>query len=292
MRTVGLTLLIGSRAYDTGVEPNRHASRLIVFLFLTRAGFISCQTTASGRKQLNFYSLSQEMRLGSQAWEEALEEAAIVADGPDAEMVERIGRAIAKTARKRHPDPARKFRWEFKLLDEPETVNAWALPGGKCAVYSGLLKVTETEDGLAVVMGHEVAHALLRHGGERLSQGMVFQGAMMTADHTLEKSNPENRRTIMAALGLGATLGILLPYSRSHESEADELGLFLSAASGFDPRAAVPLWERMEKASGKGPPTFLSTHPSEQNRIRRLAEITPRALGLWRRATGAEDKKD
>ena len=278
------------QAYDTGVGPNRHALLPVIGILLAFAAFASCQTTPTGRKQLNFYSLSHEMRIGAQTWEETLSEVPLIESGNDAEMISRIGQAIAKTARKKHPDPAKKFSWEFVLIEDPDTINAWALPGGKCAVYSGLLTVANDEDSLAVIMGHEVAHALLRHGGERLSQGLMFQGALITADKTLERSNPKDRHKIMLALGLGGVLGVLLPYSRSHETEADEVGLLLSAAAGFDPRAAVPLWERMAEASGGSTPTFLSTHPSEKDRIRRLQAITPKALALWQQASARNDE--
>ena len=247
---------------------------------------IACATVpGTGRRQLRIIPQSTEMSLGADAYKQALHEAVLIREGSDAEMVQRVGRRIADSAIRLYPDPARAFSWEFVLIDEPKTVNAWALPGGKSAVYSGLLSVTGDEDSLAVVMGHEVAHAVAHHGAERMSQGLLAQIGMTAAAVGMQGMDPAQRQGVMQALGLGVTVGAILPFSRSHESEADELGLYLAASAGYDPRAAVGLWQRMAKQNTGGrPPEFLSTHPAEQTRIQRLERIMPKALELYEKA--------
>lgn len=248
--------------------------------------FLACSTVpGTGRSQLNFMSSAQEMRLGAEAYREMLAEERLVTSGPDAEMVQRIGERIAQSAMELYPESdASKFRWEFTLIDDDEMVNAWALPGGKTAVYTGLLPVTQDEDSLAAVMGHEIAHAIAHHGSERMSQGMVLQVGMMGAQVSMRDMDPEKRDNIMAALGVGSTVGIMLPFSRSHESEADEIGLMMAANAGYNPQAAIGLWERMGALSAGAPPEFLSTHPSSETRIARLSALMPEAEALYRQA--------
>jgi len=248
----------------------------------------ACQTVVgSGRSQAMVLPLATEMSLGAQAWDEALAEAPLIRSGADYEMLQRIGQRIAAAA-ERLPgsnNPARKFDWEFVLLDAPETVNAWALSGGKSAVYSGLLSITRDEDSLAIVIGHEVFHALGRHGAERMTHDLGFDVLMEIAGQHVADLSPAKRDGIMQALSGVGTLGVLMPFSRKHESEADEWGLYLAADAGYDPRAAIGLWERMAAASsGSRPPEFLSTHPSEDTRIKRLKEAMPRALEILRSA--------
>ena len=247
---------------------------------------VACSTVpGTGRKQINFMSVGQEMRMGAQAYREILADERIVTTGPDAEMVRRIGERIARSAVDLLPESdAKRFRWEFKLIDAPETVNAWALPGGKTAVYTGLLAVTEDEDGLAVVMGHEVAHALAHHGSERMSTGMILQFGMLGASWSMRDLDPEDRDGILLALGVGANVGVMLPFSRSHESEADEIGLMLTANAGYNPQASIGLWQRMGSLSQGSPPEFLSTHPNPGTRIERLQALMPRAMELYRAA--------
>jgi predicted Zn-dependent protease len=260
--------------------------RLPAALFLA-AGLLAALAACSavpgtGRNQLLLLSSSQEMNLGAEAYEQMLAEEAILTRGDDAEMVSRIGARIAVAAEELYPDSlAKDFAWEFKLIDDPDMVNAWALPGGKCAVYTGLLPVTGDEDSLAVVMGHEVAHAIARHGGERMSHSVVLQGALVGAAISTRKMDREERTAVMAALGIGSQVGVMLPFSRAHESEADELGLYLAAYAGYDPRASIGLWERMGASGGARPPEWLSTHPSEQTRIKRLRGHMPKALEYY-----------
>lgn len=263
-------------------RPIRVALTLAV-LAMTLVATGCTKVAGTGRSQLNFMSLDEEATLGDEAYAETLAGRKIVKDGPDAERVRRIGANIADAARRLHPEVARDFAWEFTLVDEPQTVNAWALPGGKCAVYTGLLPVADTDDRLAVVMGHEVAHAIARHGAERMSQGMALEIAMAGAGAGLSLSSmsPAAQEATMAALGIGTEVGFSLPYSRLHENEADEVGLMLSAEAGYDPRAAIDLWRRMEAAGGDAPPEFLSTHPSNATRIERLERLMPEAVRRW-----------
>ena len=177
---------------------------------------------------------------------------------------------------------AKKFRWEFSLIDNDETVNAWALPGGKTAVYTGLLPVTQDEDSLAMVMGHEISHAIAHHGAERMSQGMAMQIGMVGAQLSMKDMEPEKRNNIMLALGVGSQVGLMLPFSRAHESEADHIGLILMAKAGYDPEAALHLWERMDARGKDAPPEFLSTHPGYQTRQQNIRSWLAEARGYYR----------
>jgi predicted Zn-dependent protease len=260
-----------------------------LFAAFPLAGTGCTKVAGTGRNQLNFMSLEQETSLGDEAYAEMLAGKKVITTGPDAERVRRIGANIADAARRLHPDIAGGFVWEFKLIDEPQTVNAWALPGGKCAVYTGLLPVADNDDRLAVVVGHEVAHAIARHGAERMSQQMAVEIALAGAGAGLSMStmSPAAQEATMAALGVGTEIGVALPYSRLQENEADEVGLMLSAEAGYDPREAIELWRRMDAAAGGGaPPEFLSTHPANETRIERLERLMPEAVRRWEARTG------
>jgi predicted Zn-dependent protease len=235
---------------------------------------LGCTTVSgSGRSQLNMLSASQERSLGEQAYAEEMAGAKVLTSGPEFERVQRVSRRIFDSARREHAI-ARTFDWQVTLIDDPRMVNAWALPGGKCAVYSGLLKVADTDDMLAVVMGHECAHATSRHSGERITQQVLGETLANTA-FVLADMPPAGQQAVMAGLGLGG-----LAFSRSHESEADEIGLMISAGAGYDPRAAITLWQRMDAAS-PGSIEFLSTHPKESTRIARLQRIMPQAMRIY-----------
>jgi len=250
----------------------------LLFIILLAA---SCQTVeGTGRSQLNFISLKTEMRMGLQAYREVLDDSEIVTQGPDAEMVNRVGARVAAAAVQLYPKMAKKFRWEFSLIREDKTINAWALPGGKCAVYTGLLPVTADEESLAVVIGHEVAHAIARHGGERMSTSLALMGALVGTDLLWDANDEDKKQNIMMLLGISGTLGTLA-FSREHESEADQLGLYLCATAGYNPQAAIGLWERMAESGGGSPPEFLSTHPSENTRIKRLKTWMPKARAMF-----------
>ncbi len=247
---------------------------------LALAPAVGCTTVSgSGRSQLNMLSASDERSLGEQAYAEEVSGAKVINSGPDYERVKRVSRRIFESANRNHAI-ARTFSWEVVLIDDPKTVNAWALPGGKCAVYSGLLKVADTDDMLAVVMGHECAHATSRHSGERITQQLLGETLMNTA-FVLADMPPAGQQAVMAGMGLGG-----LAFSRSHETEADEIGLIISADAGFDPRAAITLWQRMDAAS-PGTVEFLSTHPKESTRIARLQRMMPEAMAIYEARTAA-----
>lgn len=249
----------------------------------------ACNTVSgTTRSQLNLLSTAQEERLGDEAYQEMLSEPGVrkLTAGPAYDRVQRIASRIEDASRRLHPRAVRDFDWEWTVIDDDANVNAWALPGGKSAVYTGMLAMAKSDDELAVVMGHEAAHAIARHAGERISGNMVLQGALQGAGVALGDMSPAAHRATMAALGLGSNVGVMLPWSRMQESEADELGLLIAADAGYDPRSAIDLWTRMGQ-SGGSPPEFLSTHPSEGTRIQRLQRLMPRAMLAYQAAQDA-----
>ena len=199
----------------------------------------------------------------------------------DAQMVKTVGNKIAKAVEsylKKHGQGKRvkDFDWDFNLVND-NTVNAWCMPGGKVVFYTGILPITKDENGLAVVMGHEIAHAIARHGNERMSQGLALQGGGIALGVALS-DKPELTQTIFQqAYGLGGQLG-MLKYSRMHESESDKMGLVFMAMAGYDPREAPEFWKRMKAQGGAKPPEFLSTHPHDDTRIKDLNEFMPQAM--------------
>jgi len=229
---------------------------------------VSCSTTpVSGNKAFLLTSAETENQQGDDAYKEILSNEKVVTGTAQAKMVEEIGKRIAAVANQ--PD----FKWEFKTLQSDEP-NAFCLPGGKVAVYTGILKYAANEAGLATIMGHEIGHAIARHGGQRMSQQMATNAALAGfAVIGLSKMDGAKKTIAMAALGAGATYGIILPFSRKHETEADEIGLVLMAKAGYNPAEAVNFWDRFSKAGGKSPPEFLSTHPNSENRREHLRAL-------------------
>jgi predicted Zn-dependent protease len=217
----------------------------------------------------------QELALGAQSYEETLKTAKLSTDPAAVAMVRRAGARIAKISAR--PDLA----WEYNLIEDPKTVNAFCLPGGKVAVYSGILPVTKNEAGLAVVLGHEIAHAIAKHGAERMSQQMLMVVGQASLEVALREKPAQSRAIFMAAYGLGAQYGVALPFGRGQESEADHIGLIYMARAGYDPREAVAFWKRMEAAGGSQPPEFLSTHPSHDRRISDLEKWMPEAVAEY-----------
>lgn len=230
----------------------------------------------TGRGQLQMLSAQDEMAMGLRAYRDVLKKEKLSHDAALNEQLQRVDNRIA-TASGRSD-----YRWEFKLIDDDKVVNAFCLPGGKVAVYTGLLPIAKDDAGLAAVIGHEVAHAIARHGGERVSQQLLLEG--LTAVAVASTKDPQKAGLYAGLLGIGATLGVLLPYSRLHESEADRLGLIYMARAGYDPHAAVDLWRRMaENGKGKGkPPEFLSSHPVDVTRIRQIEQWLPEAMAEYR----------
>ena len=246
---------------------------------LLTAGIVAaCETVPyTGRSQLQFMSPEQESQLGAQAFQQTLAKAKLSSSAAASEMVTRVGSRIAAVT----GQPGTK--WEYRLIEDDKQANAFALPGGKVAVYTGILPITRDENGLAAVLGHEIGHVVARHGGERISQQMLVNVGLEATMAALSRGNPATVQAVASLLGAGATVGVLLPWGRAQESEADHLGLILMAKAGYDPHAARDLWVRMAAASqGTGkPPEFLSTHPSEPTRIRQIELWLPEAMRFY-----------
>ncbi len=260
------------------------APRFIALTVLAAGLLSGCATVPyTGRTQLALMPDREVMEMSRSSYREILGESKVLTSTPEAEMVDRVGRRVARAAEEFLQDEglaarAGDFEWEFTLIDDDETVNAWAMPGGKIAFYTGILPLTRDEEGLAVVMGHEVAHVLANHGRERLSQLLLFQLGYTGLDLALRREPETTRDLWLTAFGLGASVGMLLPYSRTQEYEADRIGLILTARAGYDPRAAIPFWERMMKEGESGFLEFLSTHPTTSKRVREIQRLMPEAL--------------
>jgi predicted Zn-dependent protease len=257
-------------------------------LFIFSFFIVSCSTVPiTGRKQLSLVPSSQILSLSYQQYDEFLQQHQVDNSSSEAALVKKVGKNIQQAVERyfadhNMSDELADYKWEFNLVNSDE-VNAWCMPGGKVVIYRGILPVTQDETGLAVVMGHEVAHAVAEHGNERVSQGLITQLGGMALSEAIKNEPSTTQQIYMAAFGLGAQVGYLLPYSRTHESEADRLGLVFMAMAGYDPNAAINFWERMSAQKGGGsPPEFLSTHPSDQTRIRQIREYLPEAMGYYR----------
>ncbi|MBU1188173.1 MAG: M48 family metallopeptidase [Gammaproteobacteria bacterium] len=231
----------------------------------------------TGRQQLVDISREQEAALGLQSYQQILAQSELIRSGAEYAQVREIAARIAAAAS--DVDPG--FDWEVSLI-RSDQVNAFALPGGKLAVYTGILPVAENVDGLAVIMGHEIAHAIARHGAERMAYQKLTQLGSLAAGMSVSGMDPAQQQMLMAALGAGAQYGVLLPFSREHESEADYLGLIFLARACYDPSEAPALWQRMSASGGQRPPEFMSTHPSGETRIRQFQQWMPEALEIYR----------
>jgi predicted Zn-dependent protease len=258
-----------------------------VFLSMLVSVILACATVPiTERKSLHLVPESELLTLSLQQYQEVLQQSKLSGDRQKTEMVRKVGNRIARAAEaflqeRGLQDTIKNYQWEFNLIEDDKTVNAWVMPGGKAAVYTGILPYTRDETGLAVVLGHEVAHALADHGNERMSQALLAQMGGMALSVALSSQPKETQALAMAAFGAGATVGFILPYSRLHESEADHIGLILMARAGYDPRAAVPFWERMNQAPGSRPPELLSTHPAPETRIADIKARLPEALPYY-----------
>lgn len=236
----------------------------------------------TGRSQLVDLTREQEAALGLQSYREILSKSEVIPDGEVVDTVRAIGARIVEAARAENVDPG--FEWEFNVI-RSDQANAFALPGGKVAVYTGILPVAQNADGLSVIMGHEIAHAIARHGAERMSYQKLVRLGSLAASFALGNMDIQSQRMVMGALGVGSQYGVLLPFSRKHESEADRIGLLFLARACFDPTEAPLMWQRMsEQKSGRAPSEFASTHPSPETRIRQFEEWMPEALELRRRS--------
>jgi predicted Zn-dependent protease len=249
--------------------------------------FVSACATVpiTGRKQLSLISDSEMNALSFQQYDQVIAESQLSTDPAATAMVKRVGANIQGAVEKYFRDNGMSkhlegYVWEFNLI-ESDQVNAWCMPGGKVAFYTGILPICQDDTGVAVVMGHEIAHAIAEHGGERMSHQMALQMGGMALSEAIETQPEETKALYMTAFGVGAQFGAMLPFSRKHESEADHMGLIFMAMAGYDPREAPNFWQRMSAGSGGAPPEFMSTHPSDETRIRQLNERMPEALGYY-----------
>jgi predicted Zn-dependent protease len=261
---------------------------LVMVMAIGVAALAGCETNPyTGRSQLLMTSMSEEMEMGAQAYDQVKSDPKMrpSQDPLEIEPVKRVAARIVEAAkRSKYAEMAKQFQWEVTIIKDDKTANAFALPGGKMAVYTGIFPMAKTEAGLAAVMGHEVVHALARHGAERMSQGQLTNATLQVVDAAAGAAGGGGMlgQATMAALGVGAQVGVLLPFSRKHESEADYIGILLAADAGYDPRESVALWERMGQLPGGGAPSeFMSTHPSHETRIDQLKKWMPEAMAIY-----------
>jgi predicted Zn-dependent protease len=230
----------------------------------------------TGRRQLLLLSQGEENQMGAQAFHQVVTTEKVDADPNANALVKRVGERIAAATKQSD------YQWEFKVIDKAEA-NAFCLPGGKVVVYTGILPLTQDDAGLATVLGHEIAHAVARHGGERVSEGLLVNTGLAAVQLGLGKSDPETVKTVTGLLGAGAAVGVVLPFSRTQESEADHLGLIYMAKAGYDPHAALDFWKRMEAAQkGKAPPEILSDHPADEKRVQQIEQWMPEAMSTYK----------
>jgi predicted Zn-dependent protease len=244
--------------------PNLKQLTLPIFAMLLLAA-CSGKTPYTNRSQMIFVSSSEEMALGEKSYKEALSEAKVVHNTKDTQRVKNIGQKIAQVAAR--PD----FKWEFNLVEDNQA-NAFCLPGGKVVVYTGILKYAKNDDQLATVISHEIAHALARHGAERMSQGMIQQGVGMVGNVVLGATAPQYQNAFNQVYGLGSNLGVMLPYGRMQESEADEIGIHLMHKAGYNINEAVNFWQNMGEGKS-GNSDFFSTHPSSNTRVKDIQKV-------------------
>ncbi len=270
------------RFHGRGLRPGL----LLALLMVGVIGWACSTVPITGRKQLNIIPDSEMLSMSYQQYDQFLTENKKSTDAEKTAMIQRVGRRIQGAVEQYMRDTNNiaqldGYKWEFNLVESDE-MNAWCMPGGKVVFYTGILPVCKDESGIAVVMGHEVAHAVAKHGSERMSQGLLAQMGGVALSEAL-KSEPEQTQALaMTAFGVGAQYGALLPFSRKQESEADHLGLIFMAMAGYDPNVAVPFWERMAQGGGAKPPEFMSTHPSDQTRINDLKALMPEAMKYYK----------
>lgn len=263
----------------------RHLSLLVFAICLLLS---ACSTVPlTGRKQLNLIPQQSLLSTSLQQYGQFLKEHKISKNAGQTEMVKRVGGRIQRAVelyfrQNQMSGELSGYAWEFNLVESKE-INAWCMPGGKVVVYTGILPFTRDENGLAVVIGHEIAHAVAKHGNERMSQGLIAEMGGMALSTAMQAKSEETRQLWMTAFGLGAQYGVIMPYSRLQENEADHLGLIFMAMAGYDPNGAIAFWQRMSaQKGGQGVPEFLSTHPSDTRRIRNIQSLIPKAMTYYR----------
>ncbi len=261
----------------------------IAFLLFSVVLIACTKNALTGKSQLTLFPETELQTMATGQYQQFLSTNRVVAStgNRDAEMVRRVGQRITRAVENYYAaqgmtDKLQGFNWEYNLVED-KAINAWCMPGGKIVVYTGLLPVTQNEAALAAVMGHEVSHALLQHGNQRMSTQVGASVVQLGLQVALANKPAETQNAFLAAYGLGAQVGVLLPFSRKHELEADDWGLKFTAMAGYNPQEAINLWKRMEQASqGQKPPEFLSTHPSEGRRIEQLEKLMPEALKYYK----------
>jgi predicted Zn-dependent protease len=264
----------------------KHRLMLLLFMVVTIAA--AAQVPITGRRQFRLLPTSTLNSMALDEYRTFLKTHRVSTDQAKVDQVKRVGDRIARAVtnyftKRNQTRYIAGYKWEFNLVEDP-TINAWCMPGGKVVVYTGLLPVTQNDDGLAVVMGHEIAHAIANHGNERMSEQLAVQAGGLALAVALRNKSAQTQDIFMKAYGVGANVGAILPFSRLHENEADELGLIFMAMAGYNPDEAIPFWRRMDAASkGASPPEFLSTHPSHQTRIDRIKKALPKAKGMAQR---------
>ena len=265
-------------------------TRLLTSLLVAASFAVACSTNPLSQKsQLTLLPESELQAMGTQQYQQFLSTNRVVSssNNRDAEMVRRVGQRVSRAVETYYQQNGMSeklagFNWEYNLVDD-KAVNAWCMPGGKIVVYTGLLPISQNEAALAVVVGHEVSHALLQHGNTRMSQGLLQQLGGVALSVAVANKPAETQNMFLAAYGAGTTVGVMLPFSRKQELEADRYGLIFTALAGYNPQEAIPLWERMERASnGQKPPEFLSTHPTEGRRIEQLQQYMPEAMKYYK----------
>jgi predicted Zn-dependent protease len=256
----------------------------ISFLLLISFLIAGCALNmVTGRNQLSLVKESDLQLMATTQYNTFLNENKVLKPGAsDAVMVDRVGARISNAIAKYYDSQGKGlvlegYKWEFNTVESKE-VNAWCMPGGKVVIYTGLLPVTQNETALAIVMGHEIAHSIAKHGNERMSQAMVQQLGGMALEVAIAQKPKETQDLFLLSYGIGSQVGAMLPWSRQQETEADKFGLIYAAMAGYNPQEAIPFWQRMSAASGANPPEFLSTHPSDETRIRKLKQFMPEAM--------------
>jgi predicted Zn-dependent protease len=262
--------------------------KVIIALALLTVAYACATVPVTGRKQLSLVSSAEINQMAAQQYSEVIKKGPLSTNQEQTEMVKRVGVRIQKAveqymAQKGAGDQLAGFNWEFNLIQDDKTVNAWCMPGGKVAFYTAILPICKDELGVAVVMGHEVAHAIANHGRERMSQGLLAEFGLATIGAAMGQNPTLTQQIFMQAVGVGTNVG-MLKFSRSHESEADHMGLIFMAMAGYDPESAPKFWERMATLSGGNqPPEFLSTHPSHETRIKDLEGWIPEAMQYYKK---------
>jgi predicted Zn-dependent protease len=262
--------------------------RLIVFSLLALVIYACTRVAVTGRQQLNLVPNSEIIPMANQQYDSVVRTAKLSTNQQQTAMVKNVGSRIQRAVERYMAEQNASaelagFQWEFNLIEDPKTVNAWCMPGGKVAFYSGIMPICRDEAGVAVVMGHEVAHAVANHARERMSQGLVANGLIGTLGAALGQNPTLTKQLFFQAVGVGAQVG-MLKFSRQHESEADRIGLIFMAMAGYDPHEAPKFWERMSGEGGGGePPEWLSTHPSHGSRIKDLNDAMPEAMKYYKK---------